>query len=394
MTIATLKELLEKYKQNRITPEELQRLQAAVKAGDHRELIREDILESLYGADASASPWPAAEADAVLQHILQTPPLRLRMNRTWYVAAAALTGAALLIGGLLYRNARKAPAATAQHMPDRPKGITPGTDKATLTLADGSTIPLDSAHTGALGRQGGASVTNNGQGLAYNATGTGSEVLYNTVSTPRGGQYQLTLADGSKVWLNAASSIRFPTAFTGGERNVEISGEAYFQVAPNARKPFHVAIAGRPDVKVNVLGTSFNVMAYTDEKAITTTLETGAVQVLHQEHAQLLQPGYNASLAGNAEQFTIAPADLEQALAWKDGKFRFHDTNIQTIMRQIARWYDVDVQYRGDVSGLAFSGLISRRENAPALLRILEATHSVRFEITQNNITVIPVNPQ
>ncbi|PUZ27571.1 FecR family protein [Chitinophaga costaii] len=391
MTIADFRELLNKYKQNRITPEELQRLQSAVEAGFHRELIEDDILESLHGMQIAQS-WSTTEAAKVLQHILQAPPVSLRIYRTWYLAAT-LIGAALLVGSLVYLGIHHAPTVTARQEAAAHKSISPGSNKALLTLSDGSTILLDSAHTGTLGQQGSAHVTNNGQSLAYNATGSSEAVLYNTVATPRGGQYQLTLADGSKVWLNAASSIRFPTAFTGTERNVEISGEAYFQVAANAHQPFHVAVAGRPDVQVNVLGTSFNVMAYADEKTITTTLETGAVQVLHNHHAQRLQPGYHANLDSHADQFTIAPADMEETLAWKEGKFRFRDTNIQTIMRQIARWYDVDVQYRGDVSNLAFTGLISRRENAPALLRILEATHRVHFEITQNIITVIAVNP-
>lgn len=387
MTTATLKELLDKFKQDRISPEELQLLQAAVAAGTHRELVEADILESLRLAPAP-SQWDKAEAAAVLQQILQTPPPRLRKG--WYWAAAALTGACLLAGGWWFREHKA--ATTAQMVPAKAHAITPGSNRAMLTLADGSRIPLDSLHNGALGQQGNASISNNGQGLTYHATGSTEAVLYNTVATPRGGQYQLTLADGSKVWLNAASSIRFPTAFTGNERLVEISGEAYFQVAPKASQPFRVSIAGRPDLQVHVLGTSFNVMAYADEKAITTTLESGAVQVQHNARTQVLQPGYNASVSPNADQINVAKADLDQALAWKDGKFRFRDTNIQTIMRQVARWYDVEVQYRGDVSDLAFSGLISRRQNAPELLRILEATHSVRFEIANNTITVIPVN--
>ncbi|PUZ29106.1 iron dicitrate transport regulator FecR [Chitinophaga parva] len=387
MTTATLKELLDKFKQDRISAEELELLQAAVATGAYRELVEADILEALRQAPVP-SEWDRTEAEAVLQHILQTPPRRLRKG--WYWAAAALTGACLLAGDW-WLQGHKTPT-TAQVVPAKPHAITPGTNRAMLTLADGSRIPLDSLHSGALGQQGNAIISNNGQGLTYHTTGSTEAVLYNTVATPRGGQYQLTLADGSKVWLNAASSIRFPTAFNGNERLVEISGEAYFQVAPKASQPFRVNIAGRPDLQVHVLGTSFNVMAYTDEKAITTTLESGAVQVQHNARTQVLQPGYNASVSSNADQITVAKADLDQALAWKDGKFRFRDTNIQTIMRQVARWYDVEVQYQGDVSNLAFSGLISRRQNAPELLRILEATHSVRFEIANNTITVIPVN--
>lgn len=382
--------LLEKYKHGRISQEELQRLKTLVATNDYEPEIKADILSALYG-QVPDSGWQPADEAVILQHILQSTPIKTnsRTRILQYAAAAALLGAIFFAGSLYLKRSSPAPIVA-----NAPAPLAPGSNKAMLVLADGKTIPLDSANIGALAKQGNTSIMNTQEGLAYKAEGSPAEVVYNTVVTPRGGQYQLTLADGSKVWLNAASSIRFPTAFIGKERLVEITGEGYFQVAANAQQPFRVKVKGTPDMEVNVLGTSFNIMAYPDEQTITTTLEDGAVQLVHGNSKSMLKPGFGGSLSAGDNDFVIEKADMEQTLAWKEGKFRFRNTSIQTIMRQMARWYNIDVTYQGDLSDVRLTGIISRRENASSLFRILSTTKRVHFDINDNRILVRPYDPQ
>lgn len=387
MTAEELKLLLDKYKQNDISSDEKDHLFDAINSGEHDALLNADILQSLRN-DVPSAGWENEDHDAILNAIFQADqPETLRIiknkRRFYLYAAAAVTVGIILTTSLLYkREPEKVPTLAKTQV------LAPGSNKAMLTLADGTQIPLDSAANGALAQQGNTQISNKNGKLSYQANG-GNEVMYNTVTTPHGGQYQLTLADGSKVWLNAASSIRFPTAFTGKERQVSITGEAYFEIAQQSNHPFSVQVkAAEKDLTVKVLGTSFNIMAYADEKAVKTALVDGAVQVESGKEKNVLKPGLEASLTDNS--FAIAPADLEQTLAWKDGKFRFRSTNIKTIMRQLSRWYDMDVAYNGDVSDIDLTGVISRREDAGKLLKALEATQRVHFEVNGHNVTVSP----
>ncbi|SHM97550.1 FecR family protein [Chitinophaga jiangningensis] len=381
--------LLEKYKQGSITAAELERLQELSLQPDAVEIIKTDI-DTLLQQGAPDSGWQPADHPEILTYILTQPTLKATRSwrNKWLLAAACLAALAIGTGTWFYQQQRP-PAIVAQ----KAKPIQPGSNKAMLVLADGSTVALDSANLGQIARQGNASINNNGEGITYQTNGKASTIVYNAIVTPRGGQYQLGLPDGSRVWLNAASSIRFPTAFAGKERRVEISGEAYFQVAPNAQQPFFVTVKGNKTMDVQVLGTSFNIMAYPDEQMITTTLESGAVQLLHAGNKTQLQPGLAGSL-NEAATFDVATADMEEVLAWKDGKFRFRNTNIQTIMRQIARWYDVEVSYAGDLSDVRLTGVISRRADADDLLQILSATQRVNFETTNNQIKVKPFHQE
>jgi ferric-dicitrate binding protein FerR (iron transport regulator) len=213
-----------------------------------------------------------------------------------------------------------------------------------------------------------------------------TEVLYNTVSTPRGGQYQLTLSDGSKVWLNASSSLRFPTAFPGTERRVEITGEAYFEVAGNESKPFVVDIAGKGEVEV--LGTQFNINAYEDEPAIKTTLLEGKVKVSESNGSQssVLKPGQQAQLANGIR--VMDNVDMEEIMAWKTGWFYFDRQELPAIMRQVSRWYDVDVRYEGRISKKSFSGIVGRDNDIKDVLKIMENA-GIRFRIEGSSITVL-----
>lgn len=388
MTLQELKQLLDKYKNNSISEDERQLLLEQVTNGEFAELIKADILESLYNVPPGANLAPE-DANAMLDSILQTGRLRAARKRVYIAAAAAAILAGLLITGIYVTRQPATGTLAKQH--GHPGPIQPGSNKAMLTLGDGSVISLDSASNGTLATQGATRITNANGALNYSAANNSSQVMYNKVTTPHGGQYELTLADGSHVWLNAASSIRFPTAFNGKERMVEITGEVYFEVAPHAGQPFKVNVKSNDkEMSVDVLGTSFNVMAYDDEQAVKTTLVNGAVELHSGTNSSLLKPGLQASLGSNAAKFDISAADLEQTLAWKDGKFRFRNTNIKAIMRQLSRWYDINVAYQGDVTDIDLTGVLSRRDNAENLLNALEQTQRVHFEVNGNKIVVMP----
>lgn len=313
---------------------------------------------------------------------------RRKPLRRYWPAAAVILLLCGIGGGYWLMTDRSRPAdAIVQY-----RSVTPGSDKASLTLADGSVIALDSNVNGMLVRQGVSSVVNTAGGqLVYQAGAAeqaGAPLLFNTLITPRGGQYKLTLPDGSKVWLNAASSIRFPTAFTGRERKVEVSGEVYFEVAKAASMPFRVVTDG---MTVEVLGTHFNVNAYSDETEINTTLLEGRVKVTAQAtHAeQLLLPGQQSRLGKNGALRLFTDVDLQEAVAWKNGYFQFNGENIRSVMRKLARWYDVEVEFRGDMEGRDFEGTISRFERIDEVLRILALTGMIHFKTEGRRIIVM-----
>jgi ferric-dicitrate binding protein FerR (iron transport regulator) len=212
-------------------------------------------------------------------------------------------------------------------------------------------------------------------------------MMYNTIRTPRGGQYEVDLPDGTHAWLNSASSLRFPTTFSGPKREVTLTGQGYFEVAKNKEYPF-IVHAGAMEIKV--LGTSFDIMAYGDEPECNTTLVDGAVIVKHQGAERLLKPGEQAHLDLSSQTMGIRNADVEEVIAWKNGKFQFGKSSIKTIMRQIARWYDVEIEYKGDLSGLQLSGIISRKGDVAELLDALEETGDVHFTTENNRIIVTP----
>jgi transmembrane sensor len=260
--------------------------------------------------------------------------------------------------------------------------ILPGGNKAILTLANGSKIILNNAKDGILTRQGNAAVskTQNGK-LVYSANDrqndpSSSIIVYNTVSTPRGGEYQIVLSDGTKVWLNAASSLKFPTAFKGTTRDVEITGEVYFEVAKNKNMPFKVFSNG---VEVEVLGTHFDVMAYQDEPEIKTTLLEGAVK---------FKPGQQAIVSNNSNSIAVKQANIGETMAWREGYFVFQDENIQSIMRKVSRWYNVDVRYQGNMEDKEYGGKISRYKNISDVLKSLELTGTIRFKVEERRVTV------
>ena len=237
---------------------------------------------------------------------------------------------------------------------------------------------LDHSGNGVLASEGDAVIRKEDDGkLVYNTSGqaAGQKTKYNSVLIPRGGQYQLTLPDGTKVWLNAESSLRFPVAFTGDTRRVELSGEAYFEVAKNKKKPFYVLAKG---TEVQVLGTHFNVSAYNE--AVETTLLEGSVKLNSNGNTALLKPGQSGT-RNNIGAFKVENADLETAVDWKNGFFVFHDETIQSILQKASRWYDVEIEFRGNTASRQFYGKVSRYKNIDDLLKNLELTGEIHFKV-------------
>jgi transmembrane sensor len=270
-----------------------------------------------------------------------------------------------------------------------PHDIAPGHNNAILTLGDGSAIVLDNAADGILAEQGTVKVLKLSGQIAYR--GKSNKMVYNTIATSKGNQYQLILADGSSVWLNAASSIRFPVAFTGNERKVEITGEAYFEVAKDVTRPFRVTYITTAGDKgeVEVLGTHFNINAYDDEAEIKTTLVEGKVKVRQATGSVHLEPLQEAVFSKTGRHLKVRAADVEETIAWKTGMFEFHDADLESIMRQLSRWYDVEVKFSGTVSGKLYNGSIRRQATLSQVLQILKLA-GVNYSLEGRTLRVAP----
>ena len=269
------------------------------------------------------------------------------------------------------------------------KDIAPGRNHALLTVPGGKTFDLDSNSASVLPLRAGTRLVKSASGEWVYQTPASEKatVLYNTLSAPRGGQFPFVLEDGTRVWLNAASSLRFPTAFQGSTREVFLEGEAYFEVAPDARKTFQVHVGNEA---VTVLGTTFNVNGYTDEPAIRTTLISGSVRLERNGASVLMYPGQIASLDGDGAARQLDDADAAEAsVAWRNGLFSFDQDDIQTVMRQISRWYDVDIRYEGPVTKALFGGDIGRDLTLMQVLKVLEKSQ-VHFSLENKVLTVLP----
>ncbi len=310
------------------------------------------------------------------------PPGRSRLRFIGSLASAAAILLFIGFGVYFFSLKDKVPETSSEIA--KTTDVKPGGNKALLILADGSEIILDDSRNGTLVNQGNVVISKSADGhLVYDASRAVSEndreTAFNTISTPRGGQYQVVLPDGSKVWLNSASSIYFPTAFNGSERNVTITGEAYFEVVKNQGKAFSVLANG---ITVKVLGTHFNVMAYSDESSLKTTLLEGSVRVVSGRSATLIKPGQEAEVTNG--NISVGSADTEEAMAWKNGYFYFKNTDIRSVMRQLSRWYDVDVEYKGAIPETVFSGKMYRNVNASKLLDIL-SYFKVNFRVEESS---------
>jgi len=391
-----LAELIAKYLRNELTDKEKKDLEQWLGMdARNRELFTKLTDEAVISQQLEI--FSASEKDRAWQRIaadtgFKKAEANQARKRSLYQYAAAvfiLLAAGATVNHYFFKKEDKKPL--AHHQTD----LMPGGNKATLTLADGSKIVLDDAKHGKIATQQNVDIdkTQNGQ-VVYQVENKAEQasqpvainaVAMNTVTTPRGGQYEVVLPDGTRAWLNAASSLTFPTEFTGNVRRVELAGEAYFEVAKNAAKPFFVKTAGQT---VEVLGTHFNINSYADEKAVRTTLLEGSVKVTEDAGNSIvkLQPGQQAvKTAGGLS--IIRNADIDEAMAWKNGKFLFRNTELRTIMRQLSRWYDVDVEYRGVVTERHYLGRISRNVPVSQVFQILR-TSGLNFIIDGRKIIV------
>ena len=396
-----LPELLDKFARNGATPAEMEAF-AAHLAGLDRPAY-EQLLET-YGELVRATPVTAApdktllatirqqiEADEQEQHtdaeIIAIKTLIKKKSRWLYYSAAAAVLIAALIGSYFHTNTK--PRVMVDVVTNI--AIPPGSNKAVLTLSNGQQVLLDDAQQGAVASQGGVKIIKLEKGVvAYRAGATkNNAVEYNTISTPRGGQYQLVLPDGTRAWLNAASSLRFPVAFNGPERKVELTGEGYFDVTQDATHPFIVAYN---HTQVQVLGTEFNIKSYDEEPVTRSTLVKGSIRLTRGEEAVLLQPGKMALAATNnlREAVQITTADIEQVTAWKNGKISLTNADLATLMQEISRWYDVNIHYTGAVPDRHFFGLINRNVYLNTILDFLRKNGNVHVVQDGRDITISP----
>lgn len=392
-------QLWQHYVAGRATPEQVDQLFKLIRNTAHDDdnirLFQQAIAEQPADVDLSdnarAALWEnitRLTGNAVPGAAPVKAPPRVVFMRRWGWAAAIL----LLIGaGAYLLTGRKAQQPVAG-LPAVQTDILPGGDRAVLTLSDGTQIALDSAANGDVAQQGNTKVIklNNGQ-LAYDGDGNqGSGQLFNTISTPKGGQFQIILPDGSKVWLNAASSVRFPTTFTGNVRNVEVTGEAYLEIAADANRPFTVIANG---AAIKVLGTGFNVNAYPEEPAVKVTLVNGSVLVAAGGTGDAapaqgwtpLRPGQQALL--NDKVTVNNSANIDQVVAWKNGNFHFDDMDLTQVMREVERWYNVTVTYRGQVPQKKYGGEIPRNIPLQQLLDLIQFS-DVGMEVSGRQITI------
>ncbi len=396
-------ELAQKWLDGRISPGEEREFSDWYNSRQDREVVIPDTL--------------ARNDDELRQKMFKAikagirPSRQILYRRIAYPAAAVVLIASLVIalnrGG--YRDDEPAAVAKAHspvagenntiHRQNSEKytvpvnDIAPGTDKAILILGDGTRIVLDDDKEGIVAGQGKHTIVKAAKGgLIYSVSapselsGESGRMEFNTVETPRGGKFHVVLPDGSKVWLNAASSLRFPTRFDSDKRQVELRGEAYFEVAHDAAHLFEVVTGNQI---VHVLGTHFNINAYSDEPTTNTTLLEGSVKISGRQKniSTLLRPGEQAKLSDDIE--IVSVGDVKQAVAWKEGYFEFDESDITTVMRQLGRWYDVSVRYEGEVPLQRFGGEIERSLSLSQVLSILRKT-GVNFRLEGKEVVVMP----
>lgn len=389
-----LQYLFHQYVSNHITEEEYIELWNILNMESARKSLSEE-LQWLWEKVKTHSPVISSEVwDKKIDQLIndQEKPdsfkeekHRHRIKPLYIGWAAALI--VLLVVGKFYFNPERTTLKKMATSPQR-EDILPGGNRAVLTLSNGSVITLDSSAQGLLAHQGNASISKPANGVInYKLLNDNSaSVVYNTLSTPRGGQYQIVLPDGTKVWLNSASSLHFPTSFNGNKREVQMTGEAYFEVASNASKPFLVSVDG---MTVKVLGTHFNIMAYDDANVIKTTLLSGSVSVHEAGASELLVPGEQAQITKGGKMSLMENANTGEAIAWKNGLFWFQENTIREVMREISRWYNVDVVINGDIPQ-HFTGSMPRNVPVSKIFEILQETGRINFEIKDNKIIVSP----
>ncbi|MGO3806967.1 MAG: FecR family protein [Sphingobacterium sp.] len=352
-----LKDLLKRYRENKCTEEE------------------RAYIESWYNNDIKDEiTISEQEIEHDIQAIREQLPVPVRRPAIAWRGYAAAAAVAIICGLFIYiRNVPDAKNLSSKSVVVTASDVMPGSNKATLTLADGSEVLLDDQAVGTIAQQAEQMVYKTEDGQIVYQSGEQqtdlSKPSFNTITTPRGGQYHVTLPDGTKVWINAASSLRYNTSNVAGERLVELKGEGYFEVAPDADRPFKVITDNQV---VEVLGTHFNINSYNDEPSTKTTLLEGSVKILEKKtkRTAVLKPGQQASLGKN-NKLMVKNVAAGDAVAWKDGLFRFNHSDIEIVMRQMSRWYDVEVEFEGEEPAIKLWGEVYRNVNASQALEIL-----------------------
>lgn len=396
--------LFQRYLENKCTRAEFQLVMQALEAGSPEEKLWSDLMfqylskeEHISDEEFILTPELKGLLNDVFSRILteinkeEQSKLKVVWN-PWrrFAAAAAILFLLFTSYGIYRFESRYIPAPDQESAINQ--NIVPGGNKAVLTLSDGRQVALSDSSNGTIANEGNVVVTKASSGrVTYQVKGAeqNAKEVFNTISTPKGGQFQIDLPDGTKVWLNAASSLRYPTTFSKSERKVELNGEAYFEVKSNKSWPFRLTSGNQ---ELEVLGTMFNVSNYPDEGHVTTTLVKGSVRVHVSGDVRkqiILKPNQQSQLAD--QNFNVKEVYAEDEIAWKEGLFKFDHNDLETTMKKICRWYDVGVVYeQEDLKKLSFMGSLSRYETISDVLKIIAETGSVRFEIKDRIIYVKP----
>jgi transmembrane sensor len=384
------KELIERYISDECTPDEVETLRRLL--DDSAQVHQLEILmdSQLGDSTISANDYPEVVnrlkrkvEKEINQEKREVKVFSGRLVRRW-VAVAALFIVIATVGFVwLTKKDPGSPAADKQ-VSSAPV-IQPGKEGAILTLADNSKIVLDSAGKGIIAVQNGSKIELRDGQLVYHANGSTNEV-YNTMSTPKGRQFRIVLPDGTRAWLNAASSLRYPSAFAGKERKVEVTGEVYFEVAKNPSMPFKVKV--NEDMEVIVLGTHFNINSYSNEPSINTTLLEGSVRFINGNEQTVLRPGQQAQANSRQKIKVITDVNLKRIMAWKDGVFDFNNASLQEVMRQLERWYDIEVVYEKGVPNIEFVGAMGRDLSLSDVLKGLKLSE-VNFRLEGRKLIVM-----
>lgn len=400
-----LDDLFFRYCEKKITDEEREELMAMLLSDDNREQVN-GLIDRFIRSDGTRHVLSEETADDILSSIFTATGARSAEQELgasevgaarpmWLFRLAAASVVLFLVyGGYRWLNRAKPPARVAVMHSVYGDDAAAGGNKASLTLADGQTYDLNTITEGNLSVQPGTTIDKSKGEVIYGKNAAnGDAVAYNMLTTPLGGQYKIVLPDGSRAWLNAGSSLKYPTAFKGNKRDVEMTGEVYFEIEPDKARPFMVRVVDKnikgKDMEITVLGTHFNISSYGDEPAMQTTLLEGSVRVEKDAVTKVLSPGQQARVltGGTGHDIAVKTVDTESVVAWKEGRFEFNG-NIREIMRQISRWYDLDVKYEGNVERKSFAGTISRKNNVSEVLKMLEMTGGIQFRIDDRKITV------
>lgn len=388
--------MLDQYLSNKISLEEEEELFDLLSLENFDISVKEYLLKA-YNKNIEKNSLNDSQSERMLASILNIKGHSINTKKSywnflrisWAAALIIITTGILLFYTLSRGNKYKDSLAKPSAQTLLKNDVDPGSNGAILKLADGSQVVIDSNNNKSNIRQGNTLVINHAGSLNYindNKTKNEKNFGYNVVETQRGHQFHLSLEDGTKVWLNASSTISFPVVFTGNERDVKITGEVYFEVAKNKKMPFHVYVNG---TIVEVLGTHFNINSYGDNGTTNTTLLEGSVKISNGNNHRVLKPGEQARVLDNGLMTTVSNINTDEIVAWKNNYFSFDNIDIRRVMMQLSRWYDVEVVFKGNTDdSVTFNGTISRSVNLSTVLKMLQSTGEVTFSIVGKKVTV------